>query len=117
MALKIEPINKIKISLGIQPNGAVQSYFTNLCYKYMDEFVPREYGDLRKNVTITANSITYESPYASYQYRGMREDGSHIIVSGNYTTPGTGPHWDERMLDVKREDLEKKVQEFVDRGG
>ncbi len=110
MALKIEPINTIKISLGINPSGEVQSFFTNLCYKAMDEYVPREFGDLRKNVTITSNSITYESPYASYQYRGMREDGSHVINPDNYTTSGTGPYWDQRMLENKREEIEKTIQ-------
>lgn len=34
-------------------------------------------------------TITWSLPYASYQERGMRYDGSHKVK--HYTTPGTGP--------------------------
>lgn len=114
MPLKLEPASKIKVTLGINPNGAVQTFFTNTCYKHMDKYVPREYGDLRKNVTLTSNSITYESPYARYQYYGVREDGTHQV--SNYTTPGTGPYWDERMLSVEKNELEQEVQKYANRG-
>lgn len=30
-------------------------------------------------------------PYAAYQERGMRADGTHVVV--NYTTPGTGSRY------------------------
>lgn len=34
-------------------------------------------------------TIKWDQPYASYQERGMRRDGSHKIK--HYTTAGTGP--------------------------
>lgn len=119
MSLKIEPASTIKVTLGINPNGPIQWFFTNTCYKRMNKYVPMSdlisKGDLRKNVTITSNSITYEMPYAHYQWLGMREDGSHVINPENYTTPGTGPHWDERMVTAEGEELEKDVQKFASR--
>ena len=49
-------------------------------------------GDLREQVRkqVTGNQgiITWTVPYASYQERGKRFDGSHVVR--NYTTPGTG---------------------------
>ena len=96
MPVKLQPTSVIKSRLGIEPNGRVQKFFTNTCYKKMDKYVPMDKGDLRTNVNIKADSITYESPYARYQYYGMRDDGTRVVK--RYTTPGTGPYWDKRML-------------------
>ena len=105
----LEPISHIKASLGIEPNGKVQKFFTNTCYKRMDKYVPMEYGDLRTDVDIQADKITYESPYAHAQYIG--------IVNGhevrNYTTPGTGPYWDKRMVSAEMDKVVQEVQNYV----
>jgi hypothetical protein len=85
----------------------------------MDEFVPRsagtDGGSLRETVSIEVDRITYESPYARYQYHGMREDGSHVVK--HYTTPGTGPYWDKRMWSVKKDDVLQAVQDEINRRG
>ena len=81
----LKPISNIKIRLGIEPNGEVQSFFTETCYKVMDKYVPKETTDLRRIVRLEPDSITYESEYAEYQYKGMRKDGTHVVK--NYTTP------------------------------
>lgn len=81
----LEPISTIKLRLGIEPNGKVAKFFTNTCRKHMDKYVPKDIGNLRLIVREDANSITYQSSYARYQYKGMREDGSHVVR--NYTTP------------------------------
>ena len=66
----LNSISQIKANLGIQPNGEVQRFFTNTCYKHMDKYVPRGTGSLRRIVRIASDSITYQSPYAHYQYTG-----------------------------------------------
>ena len=81
----IKPISEIKANLGIEVNGRVQKFFTDTCAKHMDKYIPKDIGDLRGIISKTADSITYESSYAEYQYRGMREDGTHVVR--NYTTP------------------------------
>ena len=112
MAFKMEPISVIKADLGLEPNGKVQKFFTNTCYKYMDKYVPMDEGNLRTNVDIQPNSITYESPYAHAQYIGYTKGP---VV--NYTTPGTGPYWDQRMVSAEIDDVVKEVQDYFNRGG
>ena len=111
MPIVIKPTSEIKARLGIEPNGRVQKFFTNTCYKHMDKYVPKDNGDLRTNVDIQPGSITYEMPYARYQYYGVREDGTHQVQ--NYTTPGTGPYWDQRMVSAEMQDIEKEVQNYI----
>lgn len=111
MAVKLKPVSQIKARLGIEPNGRVQKFFTNACYKHMDKYVPKRDGNLRTIVDIQADSITYEQEYAKYQYKGMREDGSRPVR--NYTTPGTGTYWDRRMVSAEMQDVVKEVQDYI----
>ena len=115
MPVKLNPTSQIKARLGIEPNGRVQKFFTNTCYKHMDKYVPKDEGNLRTIVDVESNSITYESPYAKYQYYGMRDDGTHVVKK--YTTPGTGTYWDKRMVSAEMQDVVKEVQDYVNRGG
>lgn len=114
MPIKMKPTSEIKARLGIEPNGRVQKFFANACYKHMDKYVPMDEGNLRKNVDIEADKIIYKSPYARYQYYGIREDGTHKVQ--HYTTPGTGTYWDKRMVSAEMQDVIKEVQDYVDRG-
>ena len=112
MPVKLNPTSQIKLHLGIDPNGRIQKFATNTCAKHMDKYVPMDRGNLRNITTITANSITYEMPYARYQYYRVRDDGSHKVL--NYTTPGTVPYWDKRMLSTELDDIIQEIQEAVD---
>ena len=111
MPVKIQPTSTIKARLGIEPNGRVQKFFTNTCYKHMDKYVPMDDGNLRTIVSIKTDSITYEMPYARYQYYGIREDGTHKVI--HYTTPGTGAYWDKRMVSAEIQDVLKEVQKYI----
>ena len=111
MAVRMQPTSVIKAHLGIDPNGRVQKFFTNTCYKHMDKYVPMYTGNLRTNVVIGNTTITYEMPYARYQYYGIRDDGSHKVE--NYTTAGTGPYWDKKMWTAEGQDIVKEVQKYV----
>ena len=105
------PTRKIVKKLGLEPNGPVQAFFTDTCYRYMDKYVPMDEGNLRTIVSIETSSITYEMPYARYQYYGIREDGTHKVK--HYTTPGTSSYWDKRMWSAEGNDVIKEVQRFV----
>ena len=112
MPVKLQPTSVIKARLGIEPNGRVQKFFQQTCYKHMDKYVPKDNGDLRTNVDLSnPEYIVYESPYARYQYYGVREDGTHKVQ--HYTTPGTGPYWDNRMVSAEMQDVVKEVQQYI----
>ena len=114
MPVKMQPVSVIKANLGIEPNGRVQKFFQNTCYKHMDKYVPADQYDLRTNVDLSnPKQIVYESPYAHAQYIGI-VNGSEVK---NYTTPGTGPYWDKKMVSAEMQDVVKEVQDYVNRGG
>ena len=71
---------------------------------------PLKSGALRYSGQVTGSGLTknisYGSgrvPYAAYQERGMRKDGSHKVR--HYTTPGTGAHY-----------LEEAAEKIVQKG-
>jgi len=111
MPVQMQPTSVIKTRLGIEPNGRVQRFFTNTCYKHMDKYVPMDIGNLRTIVSIRPDNITYESPYARYQYYGVRQDGTHEVR--HYTTPGTGPYWDKRMWSAEGQNVIEELQNYI----
>ena len=92
----------------------------------MDPFVPFDEGILAGTVVenghitnnVTTDEIIYDQEYASYQYYGMRKDGSHVIKNRtlNYHPLATS-YWDQAMWTAKGEEIVKRVQDFVDKGG
>lgn len=111
MPVKIKPTSVIKARLGLEPNGKVQRVFAHSCRTHMDRYVPMDKGDLRTNVDERPDSITYESPYARYQYYGIRADGTHKVK--HYTTGGTGPYWDKRMISADMDEVIREVQRSI----
>lgn len=109
MTVKLKPTSQIKARLGIEPNGRVQKFFSNTCYKHMNKYVPMDEGNLRINANVKADSITYESPYARYQYYGISKSGKPL----NYRTPGTGDYWDKRMVSAEMEQVVQEVQNYI----
>ena len=109
MGVQLKEISSIKARLGVEPDGRVQKFFTNTCRTHMDKYVPMDTGALRENVHLTESSITYESPYAHYQYEGVSKTGKEL----NYNTPLTGSHWDRRMVSAEMQDVVKEVQAYV----
>ena len=137
MAVKMQPTSEIKARLGITPSGRVQKKFQNLCYRYMDKYVPRREGFLRELVDLSdPTQIVYISPYAHYQYEGklyVMDNGKGAYYSPTYgfwSAKGKkkhdsgrmlnhnigGPHWDKQMVSAEMGDLVKELQAYIDRG-
>ena len=140
MSVNIKTISSIKMRLGIQSGGPVHAFFTETCYKHMMPFVP---GGVKSHLNASArleiDSITYQSPDAHYLYIGKlyvdpkynkgafySEDYGFWSRKGitkvptnkdlEYHTPGTGSFWDKKMVSSKMKEIEKEVQEYVNRG-
>ena len=113
MPVELKPTSVIKANIGIDPNGPVQAFFTHTCRLHMDKYVPysqieKQTDHLKEAVTETADTITYELPYAHAQYVGYT---TGPVV--NYTTPGTGPYWDRLMISAEGQDVVKEVQDYI----
>ena len=113
--MKMKPISQIKLALGIDPRGPVQKFFTDTCKKHMDKYVPMDTGDLSTILDVGTDYITYEMPYAHYQYKGISPSGNEM----NYSTekhPLASSHWDKKMVTAEMQDIVKEVQDYVNRG-
>lgn len=115
MANILNPTSVIKAQLGIDKNGNVQKFFTQTCAIHMDKYVPYDKGVLSM-YNIEGNDIVYDQEYAEYQYYGMREDGSHVIVNRNTSMhPLATSYWDKHMWDAESQDVINEVQEYIRR--
>ena len=109
--------------------------------RVMDPYVPADNLVLAQNVSITADAdvghVTYNSPYAHYQWEGEVygpnypiKDGGEIM--GFYSPPHKTPtgrrleyntfrhplatdHWDKAMMVARKDDLAITYEEYLKR--
>ena len=72
--------------------------------RHMEQYVPRLTGQLRTSAKITPFHVTYNTPYAHYQWEG--KNISHR------TTPGTTSHWEEQ---ANKTDIAKDITAAIKR--
>ena len=120
----LKPASEIKTRLGIQEKGPVHAYFTARCAKRMDKYVPFDKGFLAGTVieggeptsNVTVDTITYTQRYASYQYYGMRKDGSHVINPTHrkrHMHSLATSYWDKKMTTIEMPIIEKEVELYI----
>lgn len=81
-----------------------------------DPITPYKTGVLRGSVSKTLLSPTHgqmvwNMPYAAYQERGMRADGTRVVQ--NYTTPGTDKEYALRAV----EQVKNNGAEYIRKAG
>ena len=118
-------------------------FLASTAARFMDPYVPADNLVLAQNIDITADEeaghITYNSPYAHYQYMGEVYgpnipifDGEELM--GFWSPPHKTPtgqklkyhtfrhplatsHWDQAMMTARREDLMLSYEEYLKLGG
>lgn len=117
---------KIINDFGLNQNGKVHSFFTDACALHMDKYVPFDTGVLAGTVAVNGvsvnrdnvdeNSITYNQDYASYVYNGISKNGKPLDYSHD-KHKYAGDHWDELMVSAEMTEIEKEVQNYLDKIG
>lgn len=79
----------------------------------MNQYVPMQDNPLRESGQVSSDneSITWNTLYARAQFYGYVGKGYPIT---NYTTPGTGPRWDEKAKGNHMKDWERAFKEGAD---
>lgn len=128
--IKMNTSNKIIKDHGLDKDGRVVRFLRDTADRFMNPFIPMDNGDLRRLKTYPNNNeIKYTSSYAKYQYYGklmLAKNGSSwaklgekkVVTSKSlrYHTSGTGPKWNELMMQRRKNDLVKDIENFI-KGG
>lgn len=129
--IKMNSTNKIIKDHGLDKDGRVVRFLRDTADRFMNPFIPMDNGILRRNKTYPSNNeIKYTSPYAKYQYYGklmLAKNGSSwaklgekkVLTSKNlkYHSSGTGAKWNELMMQRRKNDLVKDIENFIKTGG
>lgn len=129
--VKINSTNKILKDHGLDQDGRAIRFLRDDADRLMNPYIPMDNGMLRRNKSYPSNhEIKYISPYAKYQYYGklmLAKNGSSwakkgekkVLTSRNlkYHTSGTGPKWNELMMQRNKNTLIKDVENFIKIGG
>lgn len=128
--VKINSTNKILKDHGLDQDGRAIRFLRDDADRLMNPYIPMDNGILRRNKSYPSNhEIKYISPYAKYQYYRklmLAKNGSSwakkgekkVLTSRNlkYHTSGTGPKWDQLMMQRRKNDLIKDLQNYIKTG-
>lgn len=98
---------KVEIDLGgvyrkLSPQSRQRGQYAlaNQALSDMNQFVPMKEGILRMSATIDmdGSAVNYNTPYAKRLF---------YMHMHNYTTPGTGPRWDNKAKGMYMRDWER----------
>lgn len=133
--MEIDGTMKIKVSVdfdsskilkkrGLGSSKEVQKYTASEVKRLSDPYTPFLQGDLQRSGKIApdGSNITYNSPYAHYQFYGKamggrapkHYTGADLTYNG---APMRGARWTVRMLADKRKEIEKNVETFIAKKG
>ena len=129
--VKINSTNKILKDHGLEQDGRAIRFLRDEADRLMIPYIPMQNGMLRRNKTYPSNhEIKYISPYAKYQYYDKlmlaknesswaKKGEKKVLTSRNlkYHTSGTGPKWDKLMMQRRKNDLIKDVENYIKTGG
>lgn len=126
--VKMNNTKKIIKDHGLDEDGKVTKFLRDDVYRLYEPYVPRENGDLYRNVTYPNNhSIKHIMPYSHYMYKGKaavgvsRPKGVKRKISNKplqyQGAPKRGAEWDKRMMNDRRKEVCKDVENFIERGG
>lgn len=129
--VKINSINKILKDHGLNQDGRAVKFLRDDADRLMNPYIPMDNGMLRRNKTYPSNhEIKYISSYSKVQYYGklmLTKNGSSwakkgekkVVTNRNlkYHTSGTGPKWNELMMQRNKNTLIKDVENFIKIGG
>lgn len=132
-----KPTKKIKKE--VTGGKAGMLFLAATAARLMDPYVPADNLVLAQNIDITADEesgyVTYNSPYAHYQYMGEVYGPNYPIMDGGeimgfYSPPHKTPtggslkystfrhplatdHWDKAMMTARKEDLANAYGEYL----
>lgn len=112
--LQIDPADKILLKRNLNKNGKGQRFFTNEVKRLSDPYIPMRTGTLKRNVTLTPGTITYNVPYARKQYyenKGRGKQGTTKRSTHNYKCL-RGARWTERMWSDRGKEIIQSVARY-----
>ena len=115
------PIANILKNHGLQKGGRVQAFMTGEVHRLSLPYIPFDNNPLSTTVDIEAESITYKSVYAQYQWYGKVMAGNPRQATDKDLTyqgaPMRGKEWDKRMLANHKDELIQSIEDFIKKEG
>lgn len=130
--LKMNPFSQVLKDHGWDRDGKASEHLRDTVERLSRPFVPGGAAGMLSKLVVypSKHEIKYTSPYAHYQYMGklyLAKNGSSWAKKGEskfetntnlkYHTSGTGAKWEQLMLQRRKSDLVKDMQNFIKRGG
>lgn len=118
--VNLDSVQTILSKRGLEKGGKAQRFMTSEIKRLSDPYTPMDNGILKSNVTIEADSITYNVPYAKRMWYGKVMAGNPLVATDkdiNFQgSPMRGAFWVTRMDADRHNDIVEAVEKFIKEG-
>ena len=98
--------------LGVDRDGPVQNYLTDLFMQNLRDFMPRESGLLVSRMSKPySTKVRVDGPYARFLFFGLKKDGTPVQYDNN--NPQGTSHWDRRMAAARGASIAGQVKAYA----
>lgn len=102
--------------LGVDKDGAVQSFVTRRVMENLPDFMPRDSGNLINSMAQRSKSlIRIATPYARFLFFGVTRSGANVDYS-KQKNPQGGAHWDRRMAQARGAAIAAEATRYAKKG-
>lgn len=124
--LEMKEIQKLLSDKGLETKGRVQKFIDSEVLRLCDPLVPLDSGMLKKSgitgTVVGSGKVTYNSPYARYQYYGKLMVGkapktlTDIDLQYHSRDSRRCKLWFERMKSQYKDDILRGAKKIAERG-
>lgn len=118
--VNLNSVGTILADRKLEKGGQAQRFMTGEIYRLSKPYMPFDNNPLTTEVTLEADSITHNVPYAKYQYYGKVMKGTPRRVTNKslryHGEPMRGRCWVNRAMADRKQDVVKAVEDFIKKG-
>lgn len=115
--IKVKMYHPQKTADRICENRQVGLFLANTWGNYFDKYTPMQEGILMSNKTIEPFTVTYDSPYAHYQWEGISRFSGNPLNYSKEQNPLATSHWEVPAYEAFQDSVAKQVTAFIRRLG
>lgn len=117
ITVNLNSVATILANRGLEKGGQAELVMATEVHRLSDPYTPWQEHELATQVTIEPGSITYNIPYAKYQWYGKVMAGNPRRVTSKslryHGEPMRGSFWTNRMFADRKQDVVKAVEDFI----
>lgn len=96
-------------------NNKLGLFLAQTWANYFDKYIPEDTATLKSNYTTEPFTVTYNSPYAHYQWEGVSRFTGNPLNYSMEKNPLATSHWEQPAYEAFKDEVARQVEHYIRR--